>query len=110
MILVIGTNIPNRVRGVLKIWLIELKAGVLIGDVNIVIENRIVKFIEPYLNKDGDLLVIRSIKNIQGFEVLHSINFSEKLHQIDGLLLSKKSTESLTPSSELETLDDLSFD
>jgi CRISPR-associated endoribonuclease Cas2 subtype I-E len=90
MIIVIGTNIPARVRGVLQLWMIEVKAGVLIGNVNNVIENRIIKFVEPYLNKSTDLMVIRSDSSIQGFSLKYGYNSDDKLHHIHGLQLSSK--------------------
>lgn len=95
MIIIIGTNIPNRVRGVLKLWMIEVKAGVLIGDVNSTIENRIIKFIEPYLNKSTDLMLIRNDSSNQGFDIRYGYNSDDKLQIVHGLkLASKKAVDS----------------
>ena len=92
MIIIIGTHIPTRIRGVLKIWLLEVKPSVFVGDVNKVIESRIMTFITPYLTDNTDIMVIRNgIKNsIQGFIIDYPYNVDQKLTIINGLQLITK--------------------
>lgn len=91
MIVVIGTKIPSRVRGVLKIWLIEPKPGVLCGNVNKIIEERIVKFISPYISSGIDMMIIRDNKqDIQGFSIYSVANTESSIACINGLQLIKK--------------------
>lgn len=70
MITIISTNLPRRVRGVLKIWLLEIKAGVFVGDINKNIEARIVDFLRKYMNEKYELIIVRNNSiTPQGFEV-----------------------------------------
>lgn len=89
MIVVIGKHIPNRVRGVLQIWLIEPKPNVFIGDVTKVVESKIIEFIQPYLNTNSDIMVIRNANNIQGFTINYAVNSENTLVTNNALLLHK---------------------
>ena len=41
MIVVVTENVPNRLRGYLARWFVEVRAGVFIGDYNVKIRERI---------------------------------------------------------------------
>lgn len=84
MIMVISTNLPHRVRGVLKIWLLEVKAGVFCGNINAKIEGRIFKFLMNYMNTKYELLIIRNDDTSpQGFTI-NTCN-SNNIKNISGL-------------------------
>lgn len=92
MIVVIGKHIPLRVRGVLQIWLVEVKPNVFVGDINKKIQERVLKFIRPYLNEDTDIMVIHSglTKNIQGYNIEYVCNKEQRIEILNGLQLIKK--------------------
>jgi CRISPR-associated endoribonuclease Cas2 subtype I-E len=89
MIIIIGKHIPSRIRGILQLWLIEPKPNVFIGDVNKVIENKIIEFIQPYLNINTDIMIIRNAKNIQGFIINYAINSENTLITNNALLFNQ---------------------
>ena len=86
MIVIIGKHIPSRVRGVLQLWLIEPKPNVFIGDVNKIIETKIIEFIQPYLTIDSDIMVIRNSNVIQGFTINYAVNSENTLISNNALL------------------------
>lgn len=98
MLVIIGERIPKRVRGVLQIWMLEVRANVFIGNINKTIENRIIKFIDPYLNVNTDIMVIRkgTKEHIQGINIRYSQNANNKLCNIHGLQLIQKPTSITT--------------
>lgn len=91
MIIVIGENIKNNIRGVLQIWLLEVKPNVFVGDVNNVIEAKIVKFISGFLNDATDLMLIRSNKESpQGFLIDYKFQSKDKLVNLNGMQFVQK--------------------
>jgi CRISPR-associated protein Cas2 len=90
MIVIIGSHIPKRVRGVLQIWLLEPKPNVFIGSVNKIIENKILIFIQPYINNTTDIMVIRDNKTIQGFSINYCNNIDNKIITNNSMYLKQK--------------------
>lgn len=90
MMLIISSHTPIRIRGVLQIWFLEVKPNVFVGNLTKVIENRIVKFLSGYMNKNTDMMIIRNDDTtIQGFVVDYPYNFENKLTSMSGLQLLK---------------------
>lgn len=88
MITIVSTNLPRRVRGVLKIWLLEVKAGIFCGNLNEKLETRILKFLLTYMNEKYELLIIRSNGTApQGLEI-HAYN-ATNIEVVSGLQLTK---------------------
>jgi CRISPR-associated endoribonuclease Cas2 subtype I-E len=87
MIVIIGSKLPTRIRGVLQLWLLEPKPHVFVGCVNANIEEKIIEFITPYLHNDSGITVIRDKKNIQGFELYSALSDTHSLVNNNGLTL-----------------------
>ena len=100
MIVILGTHIPNRIRGVLQIWMIEPKPNVFIGNVNKVIESKIIEFIQPYLNTNSDIMIIRNAKNIQGFLINYALNSDNRIAINNALTLHQKRNKPLLEDRE----------
>lgn len=92
MIVIIGEHLPERIKGVLKIWLLEVKPSVFVGDINQVIETRLLKFLKNYMTSNTDMMIIRnSDKNTtQGFKIDYPYNTKDKLVNISGLQVIQK--------------------
>lgn len=92
MIVIVGEHLPERIKGVLKIWLLEVKPSVFVGDINQVIEKRILKFLKSYMTSNVDMMVIRSSgKNTtQGFKIDYPYNNKNKLVSVCGNQLIQK--------------------
>lgn len=86
MIVIVGEHLPERIKGVLKIWFLEVKPSVFVGDVNAVIETRVMKFLKTYMKNNVDLMIIRSTdKNTtQGFKIDYPYNNKNKVVNISG--------------------------
>jgi len=93
MIVVIGELIPDRIRGVLQIWLLEVRPNVFVGDITQVVEKRILKFLNSYMSTKTDLMIIRSSNSGQGFSIEYPYNKKDKLVNMSGLQLIQKSLE-----------------
>lgn len=92
MITIISTNLPHRVRGILKIWLLEVKAGVFVGNINKNIETRIVDFLRKYMNEKYELIIVRDNSLApQGFE-LNSYK-STNIALLSGLFMVEKQVD-----------------
>lgn len=91
MIVIVGENLPERIKGILKIWLLEVKPSVFVGDINKVIETRIMKFLQTYMNSSTDLMIIRSQNTSQGFKIDYPYNSKDKLINVGGIQLIQKS-------------------
>jgi CRISPR-associated protein Cas2 len=69
MTVIVATNTPPAVRGMLKRWFIEPKANVFVGTVNQKVRDKVLDYIRR--NADGlNLLVITSGNNCQKFKIV----------------------------------------
>lgn len=67
MLVVITENVPPRLRGRLAVWLLEIRAGVYIGDVS----RRIREMVWDQINtmaEEGNVAMAWSSKNESGFD------------------------------------------
>ncbi len=69
MIVVVTENVPNRLRGYLARWFVEVRAGVFIGDYNVKIRERIWLVIRDNYG-DGNVVLAWSVKGDTGFDFL----------------------------------------
>lgn len=85
MIVIICENIPKNIRGILQIWFLEIKPSVFVGNLNKKIEDKIVKFLQPNINENTDMIIIRNDDtNSQGFKISYPSNNKNKLINISG--------------------------
>jgi CRISPR-associated protein Cas2 len=67
MITVVTENVPPRLRGRLAIWLLEVRAGVYLGNVTRRVREMIWEQIED-LAEDGNVVIAWSSNNESGFD------------------------------------------
>ncbi|WP_209428412.1 type I-E CRISPR-associated endoribonuclease Cas2e [Pararhodobacter sp. SW119] len=67
MMVVVLTNAPPRLRGRLAIWLLEIRAGVYVGDYSARTRERIWDQICNYI-EDGDAVMVWKAPTDQGFD------------------------------------------
>ncbi len=67
MLVVVTENVPPRLRGRLAVWLLEVRAGVYIGDVSARIREMIWKQISV-LAEDGNIVMAWATNSESGFE------------------------------------------
>ncbi len=69
MLVIVVENVPPRLRGRLAIWLLEIRAGVYVGDVNRRIREMIWETVEDGL-EDGNAVVAWSTNTEAGFDFM----------------------------------------
>ena len=67
MMVIAVTNAPPRLRGRLAVWLLELRAGVYVGDYSARTRERIWAQVEAYI-EDGDAVMAWKAPTDQGFD------------------------------------------
>ncbi len=67
MLVVVTENVPPRLRGRLAIWLLEVRAGVYVGDVSRKVREMIWQQIQV-LADDGNVVMAWEVNNESGFD------------------------------------------
>jgi len=66
MMVIVVSNAPPRLRGRLAAWLLEIRAGVFVGDYSARTRNRIWEQVEAYI-ENGDAVMVWRASTDQGF-------------------------------------------
>ena len=66
MMVIVTENAPHRLRGRLSIWLLEIRAGVYVGDYSVKVREYIWNQVEEGI-KDGNAVIAWTARNEQGF-------------------------------------------
>lgn len=69
MMVIVVSNAPPRLRGRLAAWLLEVRAGVFVGDYSSRTRTRIWQQVEAYIEQ-GDAVMIWKAPTDQGFDFL----------------------------------------
>ncbi len=67
MMVIVVTNAPPRLRGRLAVWLLEIRAGVYVGEYSARTRERIWRQVEAYI-EDGDAVMVWKAPTDQGFD------------------------------------------
>ncbi|EHJ47324.1 CRISPR-associated protein Cas2 [Solidesulfovibrio carbinoliphilus subsp. oakridgensis] len=67
MMVIVLENAPPRLRGRLAVWLLEIRAGVYVGDYSVKVRERIWNTVENGL-EDGNAVMAWSARSESGFE------------------------------------------
>lgn len=86
MIVVVTENVPNRLRGRLAIWLLEVRAGVYVGDVSKRIREMIWDQIN-HLADQGNVVMVWSTNTESGFDFVTYGTNRRMPVDLDGLRL-----------------------
>lgn len=78
MLVIVADKLPDRVRGVLKLWCLEPKPNVFVSDISKRIENHVIDFLQKQVTVKNNMIIMRDNKNnIQGFD-LYSIGDTKR--------------------------------
>ena len=69
MLVIVVENAPDRLRGRLAVWLLEVRAGVYVGDYSRRIREMIWQQVETELG-EGNAVMVWRVNNECGFDVL----------------------------------------
>lgn len=67
MMVIVVNNAPRRVRGRLAAWLLEIRAGVFVGDYSARTRDRIWEQVTEYI-EEGDAVMVWTAPTDQGFD------------------------------------------
>jgi CRISPR-associated protein Cas2 len=86
MLVIVTENVPPRLRGRLAVWLIEIRAGVYVGNLSIKVREMIWRQVEVGI-EDGNAIMAWSTNTESGFDFL-TLGENRRLPvEIDGLKL-----------------------
>ncbi|WP_446809810.1 type I-E CRISPR-associated endoribonuclease Cas2e [Methylomonas sp. 2BW1-5-20] len=86
MLVIVVENVPPRLRGRLAVWLIEIRAGVYVGDLSAKVREMIWSQIEDGL-EDGNAVMAWSTNTESGFDFM-TLGKNRRLPvELDGLKL-----------------------
>jgi CRISPR-associated protein Cas2 len=86
MVVFIMERVPVSLRGELTRWMLELKAGVFVGNVSALVRDLLWQKVAESLNGGGAIL-IHSSDTEQGFDIRYSGETSRRVRDFEGLLL-----------------------
>ena len=86
MLVIVTENVPPRLRGRLAVWLIEIRAGVYVGDLSTKVREMIWQQVEVGI-EDGNAIMTWSTNKESGFDFL-TLGENRRIPvEIDGLKL-----------------------
>lgn len=86
MLVIVTENVPPRLRGRLAVWLIEIRAGVYVGDLSAKVRDMIWQQVEAGI-EDGNAIMAWSTNTESGFDFL-TLGKNRRLPtELDGLKL-----------------------
>ena len=86
MMVIVVNNAPPRVRGRLAAWLLEIRAGVFVGDYSARTRDRIWEQVTEYI-EEGDAVMVWTAPTDQGFDFRTVGNNRRMPVDFDGLKL-----------------------
>ena len=86
MLVIVVENVPPRLRGRLAIWLLEVRAGVYVGDVSRRVREMIWQNVEVGL-EDGNAVMVWSTNTESGFDFVTLGKNRRMPVELDGLKL-----------------------
>ena len=69
MLVIVTENAPPRLRGRLAIWMLEVRAGVYVGDFSVKVRDMIWKNVRKGL-EDGNVVMVWKAQNEAGYDFL----------------------------------------
>lgn len=86
MLVIVVENVPDRLRGRLAVWLIEIRAGVYVGDLSVKVREMIWHQIEDGI-EEGNAIMTWSTNTESGFDFI-TLGKNRRLPvEFDGLKL-----------------------
>jgi CRISPR-associated protein Cas2 len=86
MLVIVVENVPPRLRGRLAVWLIEIRAGVYVGDLSVKVREMIWAQIENGI-EDGNAVMVWTTNTESGFDFI-TLGKNRRLPvELDGLKL-----------------------
>ncbi len=86
MLVIVVENVPPRLRGRLAIWLVEVRAGVYVGNVSRRVREMIWENVQQGIEQ-GNAVMVWSTNTESGFDFLTLGNNRRLPREVDGIML-----------------------
>lgn len=87
MVVIILESAPPSVRGELTRWLLELRAGVFVGNISAMVRDKLWEMICSKMQKKGGGFLIHPTNTEQGYAICSTGTTTKAIEDFDGLLL-----------------------
>jgi len=87
MVVMILESLPISVRGELTRWMLELRAGVFVGNVSAMVRDKLWEMVCGKVGKKGGGFLIHSTNTEQGYTIRSTGSMTKTIEDYDGLLL-----------------------
>lgn len=94
MVVLIMEKVPVSLRGEITRWMIELKAGVFVGNISALVRDKLWDHICQKTN-GGSATLLQSASNEQGYSIRSHGDTARKIRDFDGLCLVTVPTKSI---------------
>ena len=88
MVVYILENAPEKLRGILTRWMIEVRPGIFVGSLNAMVRDKIWEQISNYDTKGA--LMVYLYNNEQGYQIKMLGDPTRQIIDLDGLQLIKR--------------------
>ena len=86
MVVIVLESVPKSVRGELTRWLLEVRAGVFVGNISAIVRDKLWEMLCQKL-KGGNALLMHTAANEQSYSIRTQGDSSYKIRDFDGLFL-----------------------
>lgn len=87
MIVLVTNNLPDAVRGRLKLWFIEPKPNVFVSGIKDALADKVVQYLFESCGSSSGFLIFKSDRKPPGFQILSKGQTSKQMTSITGLQL-----------------------
>lgn len=88
MVVIMLEKVPTSVRGELTRWMLELRAGVFVGNISALVRDKLWEVICLKL-RGGAAILLHNADTEQGFSIRSYGDTSRTIQDFDGLLLTR---------------------
>lgn len=104
MLVVLAENLPNAVRGKMKLWFIEPRPNVFVSNVSDQLAEMVATKLLELCDESSGLLIIESMRKMPGYKI-SSIQLKDKLKEICGIQLIRQNANETDKEKVQKILD-----
>jgi CRISPR-associated protein Cas2 len=102
MVVIILESVPTSVRGELTRWLLELRAGVFVGNISAMVRDKLWELVCSKMKNKGGGFLIHPTNTEQGYAICSTGTTTKAIEDFDGLLLVRtKQHKSANPPASI---------
>lgn len=87
MLVVIANNLPDAVRGRMKLWFIEPRPNIFVSGIKDSVAKKVVEYLYKHCEAESGLMIFRQTSETPGYEIRGIGDTKRDLMEISGLQL-----------------------